>query len=307
MHKNAGLRMQQRDDRHVRHFQIGVVGVSIATAIRALRHDYSTLYREYATPGTNDRAIQVRVCPKTFVPWRRRRCDIRVNDRLQFEPARSDELLPYVEWAINWEIPNAFPQYLQLHASSMAVGGAGVVFPGDSGSGKSTLTAGLLTRGWSYLCDEFALIHSDTLELHPYPRAICVKQPSFPVMESIGLSLFGRPCYSKGFKGFVRFVNPTDVRADAIGGVCPIRHVIFPRYTAGAQPVLIGMRRAEAAFELHRVCFNLFGCERLGLDVIAEMIRGAECFRLIAGEIRRTCDAVQELVEGGSCRNVKTA
>ena len=29
---------------------------------------------------------------------------------------------------------------------------------GDNGAGKSTLAAGLVARGWTYMCDEFALI-----------------------------------------------------------------------------------------------------------------------------------------------------
>ncbi len=307
MRRGHAMSLSLRPDSCARQFRIGVIDVSLTTPIRSLARDYATLYSHYATPGPVGTPINVSVIPKTFVPWRRRRCDIRVNDRLQFEPASSNEYLPYVEWAINWEIPNVLPQFLQLHASSMQSPSGGVVFPGDSGSGKSTLTAGLLTRGWKYLCDEFALVHADTLDLHPYPRAICVKQPSFPVMESLGLSLFGRPCYSKGFKGQVRFVNPLEVRPDAVGSRCPIRFVMFPKYTPGAQPTLIRMSRADAAFELHRVCFNLFGCARLGIDVIAAMVRNAECFRLIGGEIHRTCDLIQHMVEGGELRNARIA
>ena len=56
------------------------------------------------------------------------------------------------------------------------------------------------------------------------------------------------------------------------------------------------MTRAEGAFALHRVCFNLFGCKQLGLDVLADVVRGAECYRLVSGEIHRTCDLVEKLV-----------
>ena len=74
--------------------------------------------------------------------------------------------------------------------------------------------------------------------------------------------------------------------------------MIFPKYTQGAEPTLVPISRADAAFALHRVCFNLFKCRAVGLDVLAAMVRGASCYRLISGEIQRTCDVVQRLVAG---------
>ncbi len=299
--------MSRRKDKHTRHFSIGVVNVTLHTPLRFLMNEYSSLYETCRVDCAGASSIRVDVRPKPFVPWHRRRCTVSVNDQLQFEPTRAEEYLPYVEWAVNWEIPKAMPQFLQLHASSMEIDGVGVIFPGESGSGKSTLTAGLLTRGWRYLCDEFALIHADTLELHPFPRAICVKKASFSVIESLGLSLYGKRRYLKGSKGWIRFVNPLDVRPDAVGRVCPIRYVVFPKYTPGANPALAEISRADAVIELHKVCFNLFGCERLGLDVLANMIRGARCYRLIAGEIAQTCDTVQRLVEGSAAQCARSA
>ncbi len=290
-----------------RRFQIGVVHAALTTPLRGLRDRYTALYRQFQTDKPNAREVHVEVQPRRLPPWRRKCYEVTVNGRLQFEPSRADEILPYVEWSINWEVPEVMPEYLQLHASSMEVGGAGVIFPGQSGSGKSTLTVGLLARGWRYLCDEFALIHTDTLALHPYPRAICIKKPAYPVIKSLGLRLHGDRQYLKGFKGWVGFINPVEVHPNAIGQACPIRYVIFPRYTRGATPMLIPISRAEAAFDLHAVCFNLFGCQTLGLDVLAGMIRQASCYRLIGGEIAATCDLVGRLVEGGMGQQAQSA
>jgi hypothetical protein len=204
-----------------------------------------------------------------------------------------------VEWAVNWEIPKVFPEYLQLHASSLQMDGVGVILPGTSGSGKSTLTAGLLARGASYLCDEFALIHAGTLQLHPFPKAICIKKPSYAALESVGLKLHENQHYYKKTKGYVGFVNPVGVHARWMGRPCSIRYVIFPRYVEGAEPQLNPMSRAEAAFALHEVCFNLLGCTAVGLDVIVNMIRAAECYQLVSGEIRSTCALLERLVRSG--------
>ena len=145
-----------KSNEQTRHFRIGVVGVSLTTPMTGLLEQYTSLYRGFQIDGPDVRAIRVQVAPTRFSPWHRRRYVVSVNDRVQFEPARLEEVLPYVDWAVNWEVPRVMPEYLQLHASSMEVDGLGVIFPGESASGKATLTAGLLARGWRYLCDEFA-------------------------------------------------------------------------------------------------------------------------------------------------------
>jgi HprK-related kinase A len=295
--------MEQADNQTV-HCRIGVVSASLQTRMRGLLRQYAALYRHFRTDGPGPREISVRVQPRRRPLWRRRRYEVIVNGRLQFTPSRREEVLPFVEWAVNWEVPRLMPEYLQLHASSMEVDGVGVIFPGGSGRGKSTLTAGLLAHGWRYLCDEFALIHAETLQLHPFPRAICIKKGSSPVMDALGLRLQGGFHSIKHTKGRVGFLCPVDVRADAVGGVCPIRYVIFPQYVAGAVPTLKPIGRAEAAFALHEVCWNLLSCRALGLDVLADMVRGAMCYRLTCGEIRATCQLVGELVRAHNDRRI---
>ncbi|MBI4718596.1 MAG: hypothetical protein HY763_12375 [Planctomycetes bacterium] len=284
-------------ENHIQHVQLGIVDACLSTSVPRLARDYAALYGHAMVERCVPARIRVKVRRKPFSLWHRPRFEVLVNGRLQFEPARQDELLPHVEWAVNWEIPRAFPQHLHLHAAAMEVGGAGVVFPGVSGSGKSTLAAGMLARGWRYLCDEFAIVEAQTLALQPYPRAICIKMPSFPVIESLGLRLHGRRHYLKGSKGRVGFLDPRAVRPGAVAGSCPVRFVVFPRYVAGATPQLLPLHRAEAAFALHEVCFNLLGCRTPGVDVLVRLIRQARCYRLISGDIHRTCDLLQGLVE----------
>jgi hypothetical protein len=174
------------------------------------------------------------VTRQPFQGLHRRRFVVTVNQRMQYEPASLDEVLPHVEWAINWEVPLLHPEYLHLHASSLARGGVGVMLPADSGSGKSTLAAALVTRGWEYLCDEFALIDAETLALHPFPRAVCIKEGSWEVMERLGVSMAGRRHYVKGVKGFVKFVPVRELCADTpVPQPRPIRFVVFRSTSRG--------------------------------------------------------------------------
>ncbi|MFQ5463163.1 MAG: hypothetical protein ACE5E5_11130 [Phycisphaerae bacterium] len=286
-------------DQNMRRYHIGEVDVSLTSTVRGIVEEHAALYRGFEVDPAVQRsaaAIRLSVEPTPFSLVHRRRYIVRVNHRVQFEPARTDEVIPYVEWAINFEVPHVLPAFLQLHASSLELGGAGVVLAGESGSGKSTLAAGLLTRGWRYLCDEFALINIDTLNLHPYPRAICLKKPSHEAVESLGLTLHGSKHYHKGSKGYVGFVNARSLGAEALGRACPVRYVIFPQYRAGARPELVPLSRPEAVFKLHGVCFNLLTCHGVGLNVLVGLVRGARCFRLISGELGATCDLLEALM-----------
>lgn len=257
------------------------------------REEYLSLYGAFRVPAVSDGAIRIDVKPRRILPRERRRFEIFVNGRPRFAPYTHAEVLPYVEWSVNWEVPKVYPEYLQLHAASLERNGRGIILAGDSGHGKSTLATALVTRGWGYLCDEFALVRASNLTLTPYPRAICLKKPSYPIIEGLGWAPQAPPLFLKGAKGHVGFVNPLEHDPRSLGRACPPRYVLFPKYVPGAAPSLAAMSRAEAALELHRVCFNLFACDRVGTDILAELVRGTECFRLTSGEIQATCDLLE--------------
>ncbi len=289
------------------HFQIGVIPVTLRTPLRKLRRDYASLYDFARVDRKSPNSFIIEVTPKPFSLRHRPRFDVSINGHLQFEPSRLAEIIPCIEWSINWEISRSLSGHLQLHASTMEKNGCGIILPGESGAGKSTLAAGLLARGYRYLCDEFALIDTDTLQLQPYPRVLCVKKPAFPVMEALGLPLHGRKHYLKGIKGYVGYVKPNTIGDASVASSCPVRNIIFPKYQAGADPVLMPISRAQAAFSLHTYCFNLLSCHRNSFDVITSVARNANCFRLVSGDIQKTCDLIDDLVRGQSSAHAKIA
>jgi HprK-related kinase A len=285
--------MALRRTNHVASFQIGAVPVTLAADYRGVVEQYGSLYEHHRLESHPARAVRVTVRRQPMSLWHRRRYDVISGDRLQFEPATRAEVLPYVEWAVNWQVPHVLPEYLQLHASSVQYRGEGVIFPGGSGFGKSTLTMGLLARGWRYFSDEFALIHAESRDLHPFPRALCLKKPSLPLAEKLGVRVHRNAYHIKGGKGLVGFVDPFSLGRDRVAAASPIRWIIFPKYEPGTVPRLTPMSRAEAALEMHRHCFNLLTCHAAGADVLASVVRGATCYRLAAGELSATCDLLE--------------
>ena len=289
------------------YFSIGAVSISLRSDCPSFIAEYRSLYAPYSRSSAEQHTIDVEIRSHRRFPWPRGPYTLTSNDGLRFEVANRFEVLPHLEWFINWHIIRNRSDFVQIHASSLEMDGRGVLLPGDPGCGKSTLTAGLLASGWSYLCDEFALIDAATLMIHPYPRALCMKEPSFPVVDRLGLPLHRKTPYRKATKGRVAFLNPLDVGAHVVGRPSRVRWVIFPKYVAGAQPLLTPMTRSQAAYELTRQCFNFHAYEARAVGVLADVIRGASCYRLISGEIKATCDLMEQLVRGSNHRRARSA
>jgi HprK-related kinase A len=286
------------------HFSIGVIDVSLRSACDRFIQDYLSLYATYVCPTCGPDAVDVEIRARRRYPWARGPYTLRSIDAPDFQLLRHHEVLPHLEWYINWQIIQKRLEYVQLHASSLELDGQAMILPGDPGSGKSTLTAGLLTRGWSYLCDEFALVDPRTGTIHPYPRALCIKEPSFAVIRCLGLPLRRRTPYHKATKGPVAFLNPLDVSEDIVGRPSPVRWVVFPKYVPGAKAILQPIARSQAAYLLAKQCFNIRVDQQRTLRILAAIARGADCYQLTAGDIHATCDQVESLTYPVASRKV---
>lgn len=208
----------------------------------------------------------------------------------------SNGVFPIVEWAINQRIVATRPEYLQIHAASISLDGAGFIFAGDSGCGKSTLAAALCKRGWQYFCDEFALVERESLTLQTFPKALCIKSGSFPLMRGMRVPFAHRRHYVKEFKGRVAYVDPHAFGPRCIADPVPVRFIIFPRYHAGSKPHLVPISPALAVLELFKLCFNRPVFRDGALPLLTRIASGAQCFRLDVGDAGETARLLESLV-----------
>jgi len=211
-------------------------------------------------------------------------------------------VFPVLEWGINLRIMATRPEYLQLHAASMSCRGNGFIFAGESGCGKSTLAATLMSRGWQYFCDEFALISPEALTLQPFPKALCIKEGSYPVARGLGLRFARRRDYLKELKGRVGYIDPRQTGHDAIASPASVRAVVFPRYAAAEPPRLEPISRARAAVELFRCCFNRQAFSDGGLGVLSGVVRQSRCFRLTVGGADETVALLESCLAHSDAR-----
>ena len=278
-------------------YRIGEFDVSVRSDLRQALDDFAALYPGCGpTRARGDRVIRMEVRKnRRALPGSKRYSIYGDGERIG-RVRRAREVLPQLEWGINWRLIQTRPEYLQVHAATLARAGRGVVLAGTSGSGKSTLAAGLLSRGWAYFSDEFALIDPHRLQLHPFPKAVCIKAGSFDVVRHLKLRLSGNRHYAKAIKGEVGYISPSAIAGRAAAQPCPIHLVLFPRYTGDSEPRLFPVSRARAAFALAGQALNRNVFGHRAMEMLKTVVEGAQCFGLEAGPIDETCDLVESLL-----------
>jgi hypothetical protein len=198
--------------------------------------------------------------------------------------ANLGELVFHLEKAIIVALQECRPDLLFLHAAALERDRAAWLFVGESGAGKSTTAWGLLHHGFNYLSDELAPIDLDTLEVFPYPHALCLKRrPPPPYQLPVDSLDLGRtirvPARSL----------PSLSRRDAY----PLKAVFFVSQDARLhEPVLCRVSTAEAAARLYASTLNALAHDARGLDAVLRVAGCVSCFVLQAGDLERTCELI---------------
>ncbi len=281
------------------HFRIGAVSVSVRCVDVEAMREFRRLYAAYAQDEPVAGAIKVDVIRTRDGRSMRRRYEVWGDGVRRFTLWNSESIAPHIEWAINWQIMLFLPRFYLIHAGAIEIDGEGVIMPAAPGSGKTTLTAGLLGRGARYLSDEFAMIDPETLRLHPYPKALCIKEGSFEVLGELGVRASERPIFRKGKKGSVVLVRPDELGGEPVSAGCPVRHIIFCKYAEGTTPSIAPVSRADGVLRLVQQSFTFLKFRTLGVDLLSNLVRGARCYELASGPIEETRELVLRTVRGG--------
>lgn len=204
-------------------------------------------------------------------------------------------MLRHLLWDVNRSVVEETKDLLLFHASAVEHGGRAAVFPAPMGSGKTTLVARLVQRGLRYVTDEAVAIDPVTLMVRPYPKPLGIDPGSWSVLSDL------RPDVDAPLKPFLEegwFVPPDAFREGAVAPPCVPRFVIAPRYERGTATNLVEMRRSEALIRLAENSFNLpaFGARR-GMEILADVVRSARCYRLTVGDLADACTTVLELLD----------
>jgi HprK-related kinase A len=258
--------------KHRLDLRVGPVGFRIGSAWRGPIEQLARLYAGYPAPdGICDFTVRL----EPHKPWRRLlrpsvaiRGDYVLPDAAPLPLAQG---LLAAEMGMNLQMALGQHRFLLLHAASVERGGRALLMTGDSGAGKSTLAALLGERGWRLLGDEFALLDVDDGSLHPFPRAISLKNRALGLFGGVEPDRFG-PVLEGTPKGTIRHLRPD---RDAIGRMDEPAQpslILFPRYGDGLAPDVRPVGAAEVFVRFTQASTNYVALGRRGFEALSALI-----------------------------------
>ncbi|HYJ31080.1 MAG TPA: HprK-related kinase A [Allosphingosinicella sp.] len=251
---------------------IGPVSFRVGSAWKAPVAALAGLYEDYSAPQGGVCDFTVRLEPEK--PWRRwLRPSVAIHGDYMLPDAVPMSLahgLLAAEMGMNLQMALGQKRFLLLHAASVEHEGRALILTGESGAGKSTLAALLGERGWRLMGDEFALLDCETGLLHPFPRAVSLKNGSIEVMRRIAGDARMGPLLEGTPKGTIRHLKP---RADAIARMRePARPalILFPRF--GSEQAMRPVGPAEVFVRLTQASTNYVALGSRGFDSLSHLV-----------------------------------
>ncbi|MEP6942067.1 MAG: hypothetical protein ABI981_03990 [Betaproteobacteria bacterium] len=198
----------------------------------------------------------------------------------------SADLLYALEKDITLELQRLRADLFFLHASAVAFQGRAVLIAAESGGGKSTTTWGLLHHGFDYLSDELSPVDIGSMQVFPYPHALCLKReppPGYPLPTDV-LNL-GRTLH----------VPAQSLPGATVSGPCPVVAVFVLKYSPQlAVPTVRALGASEASARLYVNALNPLAHPFHGLDAVVRIAETVPCFGVESAGLASTCALIRE-------------
>ena len=173
-----------------------------------------------------------------------------------------------------------------LHAASVLIGGAAVVFVGESGQGKSTLVGGLTLAGCPFLCDDLSALYVNTEGILVAPGHPLLKMKRGTAL-ALGIPEKWLQPVFHSFPGYdERWLDTTALPGGFAAAPTPLGCIYFivGREPNLQRPVISPISPGQGCLQLTR---HLYGCKWLGisqeraLSLCSRIARGAVFRRLL--------------------------
>ncbi len=207
--------------------------------------------------------------------------------------------MAFLEWFVINAVVKRNLTHIMLHASALAFGNTGVIFPASSGSGKTTIALALIAQGFQYLSDEVAMIDAEDLTLRPLPRGLAIRENAFHLLQSLNKPPPSIGLYPQSPPTHFRYFNPTTFTHQAAEKPVPVKHVIFlDKPTISINTHLKKIPKAQAVSQLLSCSF---ANRPLAEDNIAHCIKlsqRTDCYTLTGGNLQERVNAVLDVFHG---------
>lgn len=237
--------------------------------------------------------------PQNLRRWWRPQVHFLSDGQKPFEPLPREQAAAMLEWGWNWVVAGSSHQWLTLHAASLERNGQVVVLPAPPGSGKSTLCAVLALRGWRLLSDELTLINPNTLAAQALARPISLKNESIDIIRAFAPDVVWGPLHPNTAKGRVQHLKPPVESVHRMLETGQPRWIVFPRFVAGAEPLLQPRSRVTTFNHFAENAFNYSVLGELGFRTVAGVVEQSDCYDFSYSQLDDALEVFDWLAEGG--------
>jgi HprK-related kinase A len=239
------------------------------------REPVAALRRLYAGYPEPEGACEFTVRLEAQRPWRRwLRPSVMIAGDFVLPDAAPLPLalgLLAAEMGMNLQMALGQRRFLLLHAASVGRDGRALLMTGESGAGKSTLAALLGERGWRFMGDEFALLDLSDGRLHPFPRAVSLKNRAIELFGDVDPERLG-PLLSGTPKGTIRHLRPQQGAVARMDEAAPPALILFPRFGADLEPATRHVGAAEAFMRLTQASTNYVALGERGFEALTRLV-----------------------------------
>jgi hypothetical protein len=198
-----------------------------------------------------------------------------------------DGLLPMVHGYLMLSTYRGSECLLALHSAAVFLGPHCMLLAGVPGSGKSTLTAALLASGFGYCADDTVLLTRPPIRVRGIPLRVGLKPGSWAVVNELWPELEDASAYDRADGKRVRYLLPRQaIRPDFSQDARVADILVFPRYEAGRDTSLRGIRRAEALVKLTEAGYDAPRLNRETVAALVDWMAGIDCYELHYGDLR---------------------
>ncbi|HEX8124153.1 MAG TPA: HprK-related kinase A [Allosphingosinicella sp.] len=258
--------------RNVFRLQVGPVSFRIGSQWGRPVAQLRRLYAGYPEPeGLCDFTVRLEA-ERVWRRWLRPSVAIRGDYVLpDAAPLPLAQGLLAAEMGMNLQMALGQKRFLLLHAASVEREGRALLLTGHSGAGKSTLGALLGERGWRFMGDEFALLDLESGQLHPFPRAVSLKNESLGLLGGIDPARLG-PVLTGTPKGRIRHLRPNAEAVARMGEPATPVMILFPRFGRDLDPAVREVGAAEAFMRLTQASTNYVALGERGFEALTRFV-----------------------------------
>ncbi|MEA3010333.1 MAG: hypothetical protein QOJ91_2025 [Sphingomonadales bacterium] len=258
--------------RHVFRLKVGPVAFRIGSQWRQPVAQLRRLYAGYPEPdGACDFTVRLEA-ERVWRRWLRPSVAIRGDYVLpDAAPLPLTQGLLAAEMGMNLQMALGQKRFLLLHAASVERDGRALLLTGHSGAGKSTLGALLGERGWRFMGDEFALLDLEDGRLHPFPRAVSLKNESLGLFDGVDPARLG-PLLTGTPKGRIRHLRPNPEAVARMDEPARPVAILFPRFGRDLEPTVREVGGAEAFMRLTQASTNYVALGERGFEALTRFV-----------------------------------